>query len=88
VKCHHLAFRQEGIDWQIWIEDSDQALPRKLVITLKEQPGHPQYLALIDKWNLTPDAPDSAFEFTPPAGAKRIDLTPLSSSDAPPADNR
>jgi len=88
VKCHHLAFRQEAIDWQIWIEDSDQALPRKIVITLKEQPGHPQYLAVIDKWNLTPDAADSAFEFAPPVGAKRIDLTPVSTGDAAPSDNR
>ena len=77
VKCHHLAFRQEAIDWQIWIEDAERPVARKVVITFKEQPGHPQFTALIDKWNLSADAPESAFEFTPPANAKRIDLTPL-----------
>ncbi len=76
VKCHHLAFRQEAIDWQIWIEDGEQALPRKVVITFKEQPGHPQFTAYIDKGNLSADAPDSAFDTTPPTDAKRIDLTP------------
>jgi hypothetical protein len=26
VKCHHLAFRQRMLDWQIWIEAGDQPL--------------------------------------------------------------
>jgi hypothetical protein len=76
VKCHHLAFRQDVIDWQIWIEDSDRPVPRKVVITYKEQPGHPQFTAIIDKWDLSASAPDSAFAFSPPSGAKPVDLTP------------
>lgn len=88
VKCHHLAFRQETIDWQIWVEDSDRALPRKIVITFKELPGHPQFVALIDKWELAPPAADSAFEFTPPAGAKRVDLTPINAGNSEPANQR
>ena len=74
VKCHHLAFRQEGIDWQIWIEDGAQPAPRKIVITYKDSPGYPNYTAFLSKWNLTADAPDSSFSFTPPAGAKQIDF--------------
>ena len=27
TKCHHLAFRQKGIDWQIWIAEGDKPLP-------------------------------------------------------------
>lgn len=76
VKCHHLAFRQEGLDWQIWIEDSDKPLPRKLVITYKELPGHPQFIALLGKWNLTPQVSDELFVFEAPEGAKKIDLLP------------
>jgi hypothetical protein len=76
IKCHHLAFRQEGIDWQIWVEDSDQALPRKFVITYKDLPGQPQYVAMLNKWNLSAQIPDSTFTFTPPAGATRRDLVP------------
>src|SRR5688572_24953267 len=81
VKCHHLAFRQEVIDWQIWIEDSDRALPRKVVITFKEHPNDPQFTAIIDKWDLNPTPPQNAFEFSPPAGSKRIDLTPAPMGD-------
>jgi hypothetical protein len=79
VKCHHLAFRQASIDWQIWIEDSDQALPRKVVITYKDQPDVPQYVAFLDKWNLSPEVTDSTFTFTPPADSKRQDLVPVDS---------
>ena len=43
--CHHLAFSQEAIDWQIWIEDGPMPLPRRLVLTYKDEPGAPQYRA-------------------------------------------
>jgi hypothetical protein len=77
--CHHLAFRQDGIDWQIWIEDSQRAVPRKVVITYKEQPGHPQFIATLDKWDLSPST-ETTFELAPPPNAKRIDLTPVAAS--------
>src|SRR4051812_35456813 len=76
VRCHHLAFRQEAIDWQIWIEEGDNPLPRKIVLTFKESPGHPQYTAFLSNWNLTAESPDSAFAFTAPAGAKQVEFAP------------
>jgi hypothetical protein len=74
TKCHHLAFRQEGLDWQIWLDDTPESLPRKVVITYKEQPGHPQYTAILSDWNLNAVPADDAFKFVPPDGAKREDL--------------
>ena len=35
-ECTHLAFSGAEVDWQIWIEDRDKPLPRKLV-TLKHR---------------------------------------------------
>ena len=84
VKAHHLAFRQEGVDWQIWVEDSERAVPRKIVITYQEQPGHPQFVALLDKWDLSANVPDSAFDLKPPEGAKRKDLVAVDSADRKP----
>jgi hypothetical protein len=83
TKCHHLAFRQEGLDWQIWIEDSDKPLPRKLVITYKELPGYPQFIALLGKWDLTPTVSEDLFVFKAPAGAKKIDLLPTATEKMP-----
>jgi hypothetical protein len=76
AKCDHLAFRQSAIDWQIWIEQGDKPVPRKIVITFKESPGHPQYTAFLSNWNLSADVPESAFAFTPPAGAKQVEFAP------------
>ena len=53
VPCHHLAFTQENVDWQVWIEDGPQPLIRKFVITYKNEPGAPEFTALITHWNLT-----------------------------------
>jgi hypothetical protein len=72
--CHHLAFRQNAVDWQIWIEEGDKPLPRKLVITYKSLPGQPEFIAFLDEWNLSPELPDEIFVFKPPAGATKIDM--------------
>lgn len=68
------AFRQEGVDWQIWIDQGDKPLPRKMVITNLEDPAQPQYVAYFT-WDLTPAIPTNTFEFTPTANDKRIDLS-------------
>ena len=77
TRCHHLAFRQEGIDWQIWIEDTERAVPCKVVITYKEIPGQPQFVALLDKWELSADLPDTTFALPVPTGFERVDLQPV-----------
>ena len=74
VPCHHLAFTQSDIDWQIWIEDGLLPLPRKLEITYKDEPGAPRYTAMLSDWNLSPDLGDVVFEFTPPDGAEQIEF--------------
>ncbi|MBW2286942.1 MAG: DUF2092 domain-containing protein [Deltaproteobacteria bacterium] len=73
-QCHHLAFRQIDVDFQIWIEDGDRPLPCSLVITYKKAAGQPQYWARFDDWNLSPRAGDKQFEFTPPKGAERLSI--------------
>jgi hypothetical protein len=82
VKCHHLAFRQEGVDWQIWIEEGANPVPRKVVITYKESAGYPQYIALLSDWNLAADVPDSQFTAKLPAGAKQVDFGPADAKRA------
>jgi hypothetical protein len=69
--CEHYAFRQEGLDWQIWIQLGDNPLPRKLVITTTTDESRPQYSAVYT-WDLAPSFNEAAFTFAPPAEAKRI----------------
>jgi hypothetical protein len=77
TNCHHLLFRQENIDWQIWIDAGKPPLPRKLVITYIQEPDQPQYVAMMDDWDLAPPVSKTTFTFTPPAGAKAVSMSDL-----------
>ena len=76
--CHHLLFTQENVDWQIWIDAGEKPLPLKVVITYKHEPDCPEYSARLNDWDLSPTLPDTAFDFSAPAGAKAVDMKELS----------
>ena len=67
------AFRQEGVDWQLWLEQGDQPLPRRLVITTTDDPAQPQYAANLT-WDTRATFKDATFAFVPPKGSARIEL--------------
>jgi hypothetical protein len=71
ILCNHFAFRQKEVDWQIWIEQGETPLPRKLVITSKEEVGQPQYMSTM-KWDISPEMSEEMFVFTPPEDANEI----------------
>jgi len=73
VPCHHLVFSQETIEWQIWIDASDQPLPRRMVISYVDEPDEPKYSATIRRWKLDPQFPDELFTFEAPEGATKMD---------------
>ena len=79
--CQHYAFRQDDIDWQIWIQKGENALPRKLVITTKTDEARPQTSAVYT-WNLAPSFNDAAFTFDPPAGAGKVVLAEIKAAAA------
>ncbi len=81
TQCHHLLMEQENIDWQIWIDAAQPPLPRKLVITYKQEPGQPQYVATMDDWDLSPAISQGTFKFTPPADAKAVSMADLVSQE-------
>ena len=76
INCHHLAFTQENVDWQIWIEDGPHPLIRKLVITHKNEQAMPEFTALITDWDLTDRIAESDFAFEAPRGASKIEMLP------------
>jgi hypothetical protein len=82
VPCHHLAFSQETIEWQIWIDAGDKPLPRKLVITYVQEPGEPQYSATIRRWTLEAKVPEGLFTFEAPEGAQKIDAKAMKAPEA------
>lgn len=69
--CQQYAFRQEGVDWQVWIKLGAYPLPMKMVITTTDDEARPQYSAIYD-WDLAPSFNEAAFSFDPPEGAQKI----------------
>ena len=76
VKCHHLAFSNDVLGWEVWIQVDGPPLPRKIVIVYRDEPGMPQFRAYLSEWNLDADVPDTRFAFVPPEGAHRIEIVP------------
>lgn len=74
--CNHYAFRQKDIDWQVWIKAGESPLPRKIVITRRDDDARPQSVSVID-WTTHATFNDATFSFHPPAGAKKIEIVPV-----------
>jgi len=77
--CEQYAFRQEGLDWQIWIQLGDYPLPRKLILTTKDDKAQPRFSEVLT-WNLAPSFNDEAFTFDPPKDAERIAIAEIPAS--------
>jgi hypothetical protein len=81
VPCDHVAARtSRGVDFQVWVAQGTEPLPRRVVITYKDEPGQPQFWADFSDWNLAPEISDALFTFTPPNGADRIQFLPEAGS--------
>ena len=67
------AFRQAGVDWQIWIARGDKPVPLRVVIVASDDPARPQFQADL-WWKIDPQFAGGTFLFTPPPGARSIPI--------------
>lgn len=72
VACDHLFFQGKDVDWQIWVEEAQAGLPRKVVITEKKLAKAPQFTAVLTNWKIADNAPET-FEYAVPADYTRDD---------------
>lgn len=72
TKTDQYAFRQPGVDWQIWIA-SDSRLPQKIVITNLDDPALPEFRAQLN-WDTRTPVSASTFRFDAPKDAASIVL--------------
>jgi hypothetical protein len=73
VATDHFAFREDDVDWEVWIQQGDQPLPKKLVIVDRTDPSRPTFTARLN-WQINPNFTDADFAFVPDANAKKIQL--------------
>ncbi len=74
VDCDHLAFIQEDVDWQLWVDHKGKPLPRKIVITYKKLPTQPQWEAVFSDWRFDRQLPASFFQPRIPKGAIKTEF--------------
>lgn len=67
------AFRQPGVDWQIWIASGAKPAPIRVVIVASDDPARPRFQADLS-WDTAPQFAADTFVFTPPPGAKSIPI--------------
>jgi hypothetical protein len=73
VQCHQVAIRTPELDIQLWVQQGEQPLPRRLVLTDKWSQGSPRFVANME-WDLSPDFDRDTFDYAPPDGAEKIEF--------------
>jgi hypothetical protein len=71
TNCHHIAIRGPELDVQLWVEEGDRPVPRKIMMTSKWEGGSPRFTANL-MWDSDPDFGQEIFEFTAPEGSINI----------------
>jgi hypothetical protein len=71
ITCQHYAFRQDGLDWEVWIQKGEHPLPRRVVLNTLTDDARPQYTATYT-WNLAPSYNSESFTFVAPPDARAI----------------
>ena len=71
VDCHHIAIRGPETDVQVWVEEGDRPLPRKVMLTSKWAGGSPRFQANLT-WQTEPELDPDIFEFEAPEGSVNI----------------
>ena len=81
----HLFFTQPpGIELELWQAKDNPSLPRRLIVTYRDLPGQPNFIAEFSDWNLDIHPSDAEFTFQPPPDAEQVQLKPAAAV-APPA---
>ncbi len=80
----HLFFSQPpGIELELWLAKDNQSLPRRLIVTYRDLPGQPNFIAEFSDWNLDIHPSDADFTFQPPADAEQVQLKPATAAATP-----
>ena len=71
--CHHIVIRSTEADVQLWVEEGDSPMVRKIMITSKWDGGSPRFTANLH-WDTSPKFEPGKFEFKAPEGAFKIEF--------------
>jgi hypothetical protein len=74
VTVEHFAYREPGIDWEIWLTKGDKPLPLRLAMTYKQVQNQPRFWVEFFDWRLNPKLKNK-FDFKIPKDAKKVEFS-------------
>ncbi|AMY09065.1 Outer membrane lipoprotein-sorting protein [Luteitalea pratensis] len=74
VACAHVAYKHPAVDWDLWVAETGDPVPRKFVITNKTATRARTTEVTFDKWTFGAEATDATFTPEVPAGYERIQI--------------
>jgi len=85
VRCNHFFFEQatDDLELELWLEDNEQAVPRRFVVTYRSLPGRPIFIAELSAWDFSIQPPDSDFVFQPPPGVTQVEFKASATTTTP-----
>lgn len=73
TRCEHLRLDQEGMTTDLWVGIEDK-LPRRLLTTVTDMPGHPTWDIRFSKWKLNEPLDESRFSKRPAPGSQKVQM--------------
>lgn len=73
IKTKHLAFSNKGVDWQVWIGETDH-LPRLVVATYLDDASEPSYTVEFKDWKLNEPVAAGEFVFNNATKATQVEF--------------
>jgi hypothetical protein len=70
--CVHLAFKDTGVDWELWLPAQGDALPKRFKVLQKGRTGQPVIDLTFTAWDLAPQISDATFVPKVPADYEGI----------------
>ena len=65
--CYHLAFRDTGVEWEVWLPAQGDPLPKRFKTVNTKRTGQPLTDVTFTTWNLAPQTSDATFTPSVPA---------------------
>jgi len=72
-RLDHLSMESTGADWQLWLEQGERPLPRRMVIEFVAAEGQPEYMATFASWTLNEPIDPATFTAEIPEGWEQVE---------------
>ena len=72
MACTHLAFKDVGVEWELWIPVQGELLPKRFKVMQTKRTGQPVFDVTFTAWDVAPQTSDATFTPKVPADYEGI----------------